>query len=162
ARSRPGRGPAPGSPGGSVPSAGSAPGGPGAGSAAPGGMELAISLEPPQACSVAPAVSGSVQTHSPASTANPAASATPPPSPHRAATAAITSGATNCTPRVTFMIVDMAAPRTRVGKSSEKKGPKHDQLPVPSPAIAMQARPASGRSASTPQNTVTMARPAAV
>src|SRR5205823_4202566 len=68
----------------------------------------------------APAVSGRVHTQRPARAAKPAARATPPARPQRPATPAMTSGATNCTPRVTFIMIDIAAPRTRVGKSSEK------------------------------------------
>ena len=67
-----------------------------------------------------PAVSGRVQTQAPARAEKPAARATPPDSPQRPATDAMTTGAKNCTPRVTFMITDIAVPLTRVGKSSEK------------------------------------------
>lgn len=71
----------------------------------------------------APRVSGSVHTKAPPSSANPAASAMPPDIPQRGATAAITTGATNCTPRVRFITIESAEPRTRVGKTSLIIGP---------------------------------------
>ena len=52
----------------------------------------------------------------------------------------MTSGVKNCTPRARLSADPMAAFRMDVGNSSEKNGPKLDQVPVPIPSSAMAAR----------------------
>ena len=71
-------------------------------------------------------------------------------------------GVKNCTPRARFNALPMAALRIAVGKSSEKKGPKFDQVPVPTPRMAMEERRITGDAAIRSQNSVMRASPAAM
>jgi len=65
-----------------------------------------------------------------ASTAHPAARPVPEASPKRGSSAAMSTGAPNCTARDTFKMVPIEVVRAPVGNSSASMGPKFDHVPV--------------------------------